>query len=123
VSLNSELDEKNSLFKKGNNYGDRRSTWGHLYLPDMAEHSGFKNPKTMSLALLEAVNHNSAFDERHPKHFSVDLLGAEDHPYPKTRAGALQLKHMPWDLRGEQNSWLSVGVFLGGFAGALKFLA
>jgi len=123
VSLNSELDEKNSLFKGGNSFGERRSTWSHLYLPDMAEHSGFKNTKTVQMALLEAINHDSILDERLPKHFSVDLIGGEDHPYKKTLAGALQLKHMPWDLRAEQNTWLSLGVVLGGVASVVKFLA
>lgn len=121
VSLNSELDEKNSFFKDGNNPGKGRNKWTHVYLPDMAKTSEFKNQSTVKLALLEAVNPNSVLDERNPKHFEMTLIGSEESPFPKTRAGALQLRTMPWDLTHERNTYATVGFVLTGLAAVLKY--
>jgi cytochrome oxidase assembly protein ShyY1 len=122
VSVNSELDEKNEFFKKGNATGKRFNKWSHVYLPDMAEASGFKNASEAKVALIECVSNKSVLDERLPKHYEMTLIGSEDYPYPKTRAGALQLRHMPWDLRSEQNFYLAAGFVFTGLAGALRFL-
>lgn len=122
VSLNSELDEKNEFFKEGNATGHRFSRWNHVYLPDMAEATGFKNANEAKWALIECANHNTVLDERLPKHYEVNLIGSEDYPFPKTRSGALQLRKMPWDLKGEQNFYLAAGFVFSGLAGALRFL-
>lgn len=122
LSLNSELDEKNSFFKKGNSPGKGRNKWSHVYLPDMAKTSEFKNQGAVKLALLERVNPNSPLDERNPKHYEMTLIGSEETPYPKTQAGALQLRKMPWDLAHERNTYATVGVVLTGLAAVIKFL-
>jgi len=122
VSLNSELDEKNDFFKEGNATNPRFNKWNHVYLPDMAEATGFKNANEAKVALIECVNPQSVLDERLPKHFEMSLIGSEDYPFPKTRAGALQLRKMPWDLKGEQNFYLAAGFVFTGLAGALRFL-
>jgi surfeit locus 1 family protein len=121
LSLNSELDEKGSFFKKGNTPGKGRNRWSHVYLPDMAKTSEFKNQGAVKLALLEAVNPESALDERNTKHYEMTLIGSEETPYPKTRAGALQLRTMPWDLTHERNTYATVGFILTGLAAALKY--
>lgn len=120
VSLNSELDEKNEFFKKGNAVGSKFNVWSHVYLPDMAKASGLKNADTVKIALLERVNHKTALDERDPKHFEVNLIGSEDYPFEKTRAGALQLRHMPWELRAQRDGFFTLGFLSTALAIALR---
>lgn len=120
VSLNSELDEKNEFFKDGNAPNKRFNRWSHVYLPDMAKASGFKNADGVKLALLERVNHQTVLDERDPKHFQINLIGSEDYPFEKTRAGALQLRHMPWELKAKQGDYFVAGLLSTALAVALR---
>jgi len=123
VSLNSEIDEKGSFFKKGNAPGARFNKWTHVYLPDMAKASGLKNEDIVKLALLERVNHQTVLDERDPKHFQINLIGSEDYPFEKTRAGALQLRHMPWDLNKQSRDYFLLSLLSGGLGLALRKFA
>jgi len=112
LSLQSELDEKGSLFKEGNSPARDRNKWNHVFLPDMAKASGFKNVDSVKLALLERVNLKTLNDERNPKHFEYSLAMMEDYPFEKTKAGALQLRHMPWDLQAHQNAYSALELSL-----------
>ena len=122
MSKNSELDYKNNFFKDGNSPIKARNKWGHLYLPDMADATGFKNADKMKTALLEVVDTKATkLDERSPKHYSKNLTVEEDYPYPKTYAGALQTKKMPWDCTSRQLEFFSWGTASTVFALALRF--
>ena len=121
--MNSEIDEKGSFFKKGNAPGARFNKWTHVYLPDMAKASGLKNEDIVKLALLERVNHQTVLDERDPKHFQINLIGSEDYPFEKTRAGALQLRHMPWDLNKQSRDYFLLSLLSGGLGLALRKFA
>lgn len=123
MSTQSELDYKSEFFKEGNSPHTGRNKWGHVYLPDMAEATGFKNADKMKYALLEAVDPESTtLDERNPKTYSKNLAEEEDYPYPKTYSGALQLKKMPWENAVSQQEFFTIGTLSTVFGLALKFI-
>ena len=123
VSLNSELDYKTKFFKDGNSPKAVRNHWGHVFLPDMAENTGFKNKDQAKLALLECVDPNQTkLDERDPKHYAKNLTVEEDYPYAKTYAGALQLYKMPWQYKHSSFEYFTLGTASTLIALGLKFL-
>ena len=73
----------------------------------MAHNSGFENADKAQLAVLEKVDLNTPLDEREMEHYSHDASYTQDYPFPKTRAGALQLKKMPWDHQQDAKLYLN----------------
>jgi len=123
VSKNTELDYKQSFFKDGNSPKAVRNHWDHVYLPDMAEATGFKNADQVKVALLECVDTESTkLDERDPKHYKKNLTVEEDYPYPKTYAGALQLNKMPWHYKSSAYEYFTWGAASSLIAVGLRFL-
>ena len=122
LSQMTEFDEKSSFFKRGNAPDKYKFRWGHVYLPDMAKATGFKNEDVTKLAVLENVNLNTPLDEKNPKTYDNTLNEDEEYPYKKTRAGALQMKKMPWDYEAERKNWINLGLISTGIGIAFKTL-
>ena len=122
ISQMSDYDEKSSFFKTGNAPDKYKYRWGHVYLPDMAKATGFKNEDVTKLAVLENVNLNTPLDEKNPKTYDKTLNEDEEYPYKKTRAGALQMKKMPWDYEAERKNWINLGLISTGIGIAFKTL-
>jgi len=122
LSVMPEQDYKSSFFKEGNMPERHTYRWGHVYLPDMAKYSGFKNFDSVKLGVLEAFDPNTQLDERSPHKYSFSLGVTEDYPYPKTRGGALHLNKMPWELKNQAGCYTLTGLLTAGFGLAVKFL-
>lgn len=75
----------------------------------MASASGLKNKDKVRIAVVEKVNLNTPNDEKDPRHFDTSLSSHEAFPYQKTRAGALQGSHMPWECRKRQLNYSLLG--------------
>lgn len=108
VSLNSELEH--TFGSAGNAPDLARNKWKSVNLEAMAANSGFENQREASWALLERVDLQTALDERNMEHYSHDASYSQDYPHPKTLAGALQLREMPWDLEKKKGVyWKAAG--------------
>lgn len=75
----------------------------------MATASGLKNKDKVRMAVIEKVNLETPNDERDPRHLDMPLSAMVDFPYQKTRSGALQGRHMPWNCRKTQQNYSIIG--------------
>lgn len=100
------------LGKKPNVVDEQRWSIGNFYLPDMVRATHIQNVDAAKVAILEVVDLDTPLDEKHPQHYVLEMTSTPEWPYPKTRAGALQGKLMPWDYERRQFQ----ASFVGGFA-------
>eukprot|EP01016_Furgasonia_blochmanni_P031460 TRINITY_DN324_c0_g1_i1.p2 TRINITY_DN324_c0_g1~~TRINITY_DN324_c0_g1_i1.p2 ORF type:complete len:339 (-),score=97.06 TRINITY_DN324_c0_g1_i1:203-1219(-) len=121
VTLNPEL-QGSFLFNGGNSWDAGRNMWRHLYLPDAARTTRFKNQDKTKLALIEQCAFGSPANEKEGCHYDNDMSYRNDYPYVKTVAGALQLKTMPWQHERNQQMYLTIGLISGGIGLAAKLL-
>lgn len=121
VSRNEDL-ERQGIFD-GNVPDARFNKWTHVFLPDMAKASGFKNQKQVKAALIECIDQKLApLDERNTRHYAREMTGSFDYPFAKTQSGALQLTSMPWDHRHNRNTYLGISIATGAIAVLTKFV-
>lgn len=88
---------------------------GNFYLPDFVRATDITNVDQAKVACIEEVNLDTPLDEKHPRHYDIDMTITKRWPYLKTRAGALQGKAMPWDYERKQG-WLAA---IGGVSGLI----
>ena len=72
--------------------------------------AGFQNKKQASVAIVERLCEVGDVNERRGKLYSNDADFADDYPYYKTEAGALQLPQMPWDYKNSARNYGLFGV-------------
>lgn len=77
------------LNKKANVSDEQRFEMGHLYLPDYVRATDLTNVDQAKVACLEEVNMDTPLDEKHPRHYDLEMTSTKVFPYTKTRSGAL----------------------------------
>lgn len=103
------------LGKKPNLADEQRWQMGNLYLPEFVRATDITNVDQAKVACIEEVNLDTPLDEKHPRHYDIEMTSTRRWPYLKTRAGALQGKVMPWDYERKQG-WLAA---IGGVSGLI----
>ena len=77
------------LGKKPNLADEQRWSMGNLYLPEFVRATDITNVDQAKVACIEEVNLDTPLDEKHPRHYDIEMTSTRRWPYLKTRAGAL----------------------------------
>lgn len=88
----------------------------------MAKNSPFVNQKAVKLAALDCVDLNTPLDQYRTDLLDLGSSHTEVYPHRKTRAGALQLKEMPWEMKTNASNQGVLGLAASGL-GFLLLLA
>lgn len=103
------------LGKAGNIADEQRFKMGNLYLPEFVRGVQLQNADQAKVAMIDLVNLDSPMDEKHPRHYELEMTSTTVWPYTKTLAGALQGKVAPWEYERQQG-WLAL---VGGVSGLI----
>lgn len=111
VGFVSQLPELQShgIFE-GNAYQDGRQLYTYANIDDFVRTANFENYNEAKVAIVERLHETGDLNERRKKHNSNDADFAEDYPYAKTEAGALQLPKMPWDYKNAAKLYFGTSI-------------